>query len=73
MVKFELNEVEEERAKNWIEEHKKVCPHSFKNNNLPTLGEHYYYKFIPNGLGHSVSVGCIYCDVNEDITDIDSW
>lgn len=73
MVKFELNEVEEERANKWIEEHKKMCPRSFKNNNLPTLGDHYYYKFIPNGLGNSVSVGCIYCDVEGDITDIDSW
>lgn len=73
MRRFELTPIEETRAKEWIDEHKKVCPHSFKNNNLPTLGEHYYYKFIPNGLGHSVFVGCIYCKEEKDITDIDNW
>ena len=72
-IKFELTEKETQDAKEWINEHRKICPHSFDNGNLPATGEHYYYKFIPGGLGHSVFVGCIYCDVCEDITDIDSW
>lgn len=70
---FELSEKETQNAKEWIEEHKKTCPYSYKNENLPTLGEHYYYKFIPTGLGDCKIVGCIYCKVSKDITDIDNW
>ena len=72
-MKFELTEQEEKNAKEWINQHKKVCPYSFKNNNLPATGEHYYYKFIPGGLGYSVSVGCIYCNKGKDITDVSNW
>lgn len=73
MVHFELTDIEENDAKQWIKEHSEVCPHSYKNNNIPTLGDHYYYKFIPNGLGRSVSVGCIYCKVEKDVTDVSNW
>lgn len=66
---FTLSEQEEKDAKEWIEEHKRTCPYSFKNGNLPALGEHYYYKFIPNGLGHCVEIGCIYCKQGKNITD----
>lgn len=73
MTEFILTEQEEKSAKEWIEEHKKTCPYSFKNGNLPALGEHYYYKFIPGGLGNGVEIGCIYCKQRKDITDVSSW
>ena len=72
-IKFELNDVETKNAHDWITEHRKTCPHSFKNNNLPATGEHFYFKIIPGGLGHTVKVGCLYCKVEEDITDISCW
>lgn len=70
---FKLTDKEQQSAEDWIAEHKKTCPHTYKKNNLPTLGEHYYYKFIPNGLGNLVSIGCIYCEESKDITDTENW
>ena len=72
-IKFELNEVETQRVHDWIDKHRKVCPHSFKRNNLPSTGEHFYFKIVPGGLGIGVCVGCLYCKVEHDVTDIDSW
>ena len=73
MRTFQLDEQEEAEAKAWIEEHNKTCPRSFKNRNLPATGEHYYYKFIPGGLGNSVIVGCIYCNESKDVTNTGNW
>ena len=73
MIKCELTDKECQEANNWIEKHKKKCPYSFKNGNLPATGEHYYYKFVPGGLGDAVYIGCIYCNVEKDITDINCW
>lgn len=73
MKTFDLNDEEEKEALAFMEEHKKVCPHSFANGNLPATGEHYYYKFIPGGLGASVLIGCVYCNVEKDITDVSCW
>ena len=74
LYKFELNENETIEANEWIEEHSKVCPVSFAKGNLPTAGEHYYFKFIPHGLGTTCRVGCLYCkDASKDITDISNW
>lgn len=72
-MEFKLTDIEKEYANNWIEKHKKTCPYSFKNYNLPTTGEHYYYKFIPGGLGYHVLVGCIYCNKEKDVTDTTYW
>lgn len=73
-IKFELSEVESQRALDWMEEHSKVCPVSFEKGNLPAAGEHYYYRILPTGLGCCVSIGCIYCkDAHKDITDFDNW
>lgn len=72
-MKFELNENEVKEAKEWIKEHSKTCPYSFEYDNLPATGEHYYYKFVPGGLGCGVFVGCLYCNVEKDITDISNW
>ncbi len=73
-ITFELNEVETQRAHDFMKKHSEICPVSWKNGNLPAAGEHYYYRILPTGLGCCVRIGCIYCkDVYEDITDIDSW
>ena len=72
-INFRLTENETQSAKDWMNEHKKTCSHSFQNGNLPATGEHYYYKIIPGGLGHCVSIGCLYCKVEKDITDFDCW
>lgn len=70
---FELDEVETQRAREWMKEHSEICPVSFKNGNMPAAGEHYYFKFLPTGLGTCTTVGCIYCKVSKDITNIDNW
>ena len=72
-ITFRLTDTETQSAKEWMNEHKKVCTHSFQNENLPATGEHYYYKIIPSGIGHCVSIGCLYCNVEKDITDIAYW
>ena len=70
---FELSEKESKDANDWMEEHSKVCPVSYKNGNMPAAGEHYYFKIIPTGLGPCTEVGCIYCKVKKNITDYDMW
>lgn len=71
---FVLTDEENKAAHDFCTEHTKVCPYSFKNGNLPTTGEHYYFKIIPGGLGNSVEIGCIYCkDAHKDITDTSAW
>ena len=73
-VKFELTEQETKDAIEFMKEHNKVCPHNFKNDNVPVSGEHYYYKIIPGGFGLNVEIGCIYCkDAHKNITDMDNW
>ena len=72
-IKFELSEVETQSAIDFMNEHKKTCPYSFKNGNLPTTGEHYYYKIVPGGLGLSIEIGCVYCGVRKNITDVSAW
>ena len=56
-----------------MKEHSEICPVSFKNGNMPAAGEHYYFEFLPTGLGTCTTVGCIYCKVSKDITNIDNW
>lgn len=76
MIRFELNEEEEKAARDFINEHKQECEWGYGaqyKHQLPTLGEHYYYKFTPNGLGHSIEIGCCYCNKHKDITDISNW
>ena len=72
-IEFKLNDVESQRARDFINEHRKTCHHSFRNNNLPATGEHFYFKIVPGGLGIGVCVGCLYCKIEQDVTDIDSW
>lgn len=73
-ITFELSEQETEDAQEWMEEHLKVCSHSYAKGNMPTAGEHYYFKIIPTGLGICTTIGCLYCkDAKKDITDYGSW
>lgn len=71
MTKFELNDVEEERAKAFKEKHKACRP---KNNNdmFPQFAP-YSYIFTPTGIASCVKIVCPYCGEKEDISDIDSW
>ena len=73
-INFELSDTETKAANDWMTEHSKVCPVSFAKGNLPTAGEHYYFKIIPTGLGPCTTVGCLYCkDAKKDITDYGNW
>lgn len=73
-LKFELDEQETQDAKDWIEEHRKVCPYSFKRGNLPATGEHFYYRITPGGLGLGIEVGCVYCKkARKDVTNVSNW
>lgn len=73
-ITFQLTKNETKAALDFMNEHKKVCPHSFKNGNVPATGEHYYYRIVPGGLGLNVEIGCVFCkDAHKDITDVENW
>jgi hypothetical protein len=73
-IKFELNDIETQRALLFMKEHdhrydlKKDGKLSFS-----TLGMQFTYIITPGGLGDCVTIKCNYCDESRVITDIDSW
>ena len=63
MIKFELNEKDDEILKEWQEAIKKV------------FGEYgyYEYRFRPTGIGTGISVWSDLAKKEIDLTDVDSW
>jgi len=61
MVKFELNEIEEERVRRFIKEHKCL-----------DVTKMFSYIFTPTGIGVGIEIKCS-CGVVKDVTDIDCW
>ncbi len=63
MIKYELNEKQENELKEWQEAIKKV------------FGDYgsYDYIFTPNGIGDGVQVYSHLAKTKIDLTDIDSW
>ena len=71
---FELNEVETERAKAFIEKHNHI--EEFKAEGkmgFTALGHQFTYTITPGGFGPLVSIKCNYCGESKEITDVDNW
>lgn len=71
MKEFILNEVEETRANNFIQWHKRCRPK--KNSDAITQYAPFKYVLTPLGIGTAVEIICPYCGKKKDITDVDSW
>lgn len=69
MQSFTLTELEEKRAKEFMEAHKTCKPKIMSTNGFPK----YTYIITPFSLGDMVSIRCNICNCIEEITDIDSW
>jgi len=61
-VKFELSEIERQRAFAFISKHL----HNGHGGNI-------YYKFYPGAIGVAIHIGCCICKKFKDVTDFDSW
>lgn len=72
---FELNDVESERAREFIKKH----DHSkelIKEKGSPffsAMGHQFKYTIIPGGLGPIVHIECNYCHESEELTDSENW
>ena len=66
-MKFELNEVETERAEAFQEKHRH--PEVYKG----AIGGHLNYIFTPTSIGDACSIHCTICDAEENITDYSHW
>lgn len=71
MVSFELNEVEEKRANNFKQWHKRCRPKD--NNDMFKQYAPFKYIFTPLGIGTDIEIVCPYCGKTKSITDIDCW
>ena len=67
MMKFELNEIEEKAAKEFITKHRKSC--IYPSGATP----HCVYIFVPTGIGDICKVECSHCKEQLDITDYNCW
>ena len=71
---FKLDEVETERAHEFIKTHDHK--EDFKKENkldFSTLGQQFTYKITPGGFGPLVSIKCNYCGGEKDITNTENW
>ena len=70
MTEFKLKEVEEKRADDFKQWHKRCRPKPHY-----TLRQYAPFKYIftPTGIGSSVDIVCPYCGKVKNITDVDSW
>lgn len=73
-ITFELDDVETERARAFIEKH----DHSEEikargKGDISAVGEQFSYIMTPSGLGDRIAIRCNYCGETEDITNVDNW
>ena len=73
-INFELDEVESQRAADFITQHnhQKELKREGKLA-FTTLGMQFSYIITPGGLGNDVIIKCNYCGVEKNITNVDSW
>jgi hypothetical protein len=72
--RFELDEVETTRAKEFIKEHNHI--EEFRKMGkfgFSALGQQFTYNITPGGLGNSVTIICNHCKEQKGITNIDNW
>lgn len=70
MLKFEFNDVEEKRANDFKQWHKRCRP---KSNDKFKQYAPFKYIITPTGIGVGIDIICPYCKKVKNITDIDSW
>jgi len=69
MKTFEIQDVEWERCKAFMEEHKECCG----DKPFSTLGMQFSYEITPGGFGNLVSIKCNACGDSKDVTDTSNW
>lgn len=62
--KFEMTEIESQRARDFLEKHRK-CP--------SRVMEKFAVKFIPTMMGHIVYIHCMACGETEEITEVEKF
>ena len=71
---FILNEVETERASDFIKRHNHRKDFEAQGKlGFSSLGHQFTFSITPGGLGPLVVIKCNYCGEVEDITDSDNW
>lgn len=63
---FEMTGIEEAKAKQFREEHKKCYVST-------AIGGQFEYRFSPTSIGSIVTIKCAFCKEEKDVTDYDSW
>jgi len=77
MVTFELSDVEEENAKEWLRKHLETCAtaqqivEDSREETLPA--DSFAYLFIRTTVGIAVHVQCRGCHNGKDVSDYNSW
>jgi len=66
MIKFELNDIEEKEAQEFIKEHD--CPIPMDSGYI----RYFSYAFTPTGIGNTIKIKCS-CGTEKDITDVSCW
>lgn len=67
MIEFKLNELENELAEEFINNHRH--PEIYKG----AIGGHIEYTFTPTSIGDACTIKCTICDEQKNITDYTSW
>ena len=71
---FILNEVETERARDFIKRHNHRKDFEAQGKlGFSSLGHQFTFSITPGGLGPLVIIKCNYCGEVEDITNSDNW
>ena len=68
ITEFKLNETERKLAEEFERKHLK-CGKEHQT----TLGGYIAYTFIPNSIGTGVTVKCLICGEEENVTDYSIW
>ena len=66
-MKFELNETESKKAKEFLEKHR------HPEVNKGAIGGHINFIFTPTSIGDACTIKCTICDAEENITDYSHW
>lgn len=73
-IRFELNEVETERAKAFMKKHNH--DEEFRAQGklaFSTIGQQFTYEINPSSIGNFITIKCNHCGESEDITDTDNF
>lgn len=73
LIKFELDEVETARAREFYENHKNCCYDVLGKENFSSIGGGFSFTISPTGLGNCVSIRCNSCYETKEITNVDNW